>query len=309
MRDLEGKTAVVTGSTAGIGLETAKALLERGANVMFHGVFLGDKAEEQRSAFSLELKQMMDAHPQQTFGFHECDVRNADEVQAMMDNAANLLSKDGAIDIVVNNAGIQIAKPLGVISPEEYSRLIDINLKGVFNGMHAALPYLEKSKDASIINIGSVHSHVGSPGREAYCSAKFALDGLTRSASVELAKKGNGIRVNLVCPAFVDTALAHQGIDNRMESHGISRDEAEAWRLGLQDGKWISMDELTGTIGDIASGAHGYKTGASVMLDNGYVDKANTRSDGIAYFERADEMAVERLNRQIAERELDQGRS
>lgn len=300
-QDLLGKTAVVTGSTDGIGLATAEALLARGANVMFNGLFFDSMTADgktipdpKRAAFEEKLKALQAQYPKQNMAFKEANVTQPHEVNALMDKAAEL--GDGKIDILVNNAGIQIPKAIGEITPQEYKKLIDINLNGAFNCMHYALPYLEQGQNPSIINIGSVHAHVASPGRAAYCSAKFGLDALTRVAAVDLAPKG--IRVNMVSPAFVKTDLAMMQIKDRMEKLGETQEQAEAWRLQLQDGKWIEMETLTRTIGDIASGTKGHETGKAVLLDNGYVKRANL-TGGVAYFNKAIQQAVNVVNKAI----------
>jgi|GEM_PF-111702 len=294
-KDLEGKTAIVTGSTEGIGFSIAEKLIERGANVLFVGLpFTPEKRREFHEKFNALCKQ----YPSQRFSICEADVTKDLDVRGMITQGATL--GKGKIDILVNNAGIQIPRMVGVITPDEFRKVMDVNLNGAMLCTHYALPYMRGAKDAAIINMGSVHSHVASPGRAAYCASKFALDAYTRVAAVDLANVN--VRVNMVSPAFVKTDLAMMQVKDRMKNYDETEEQAEAWRLQLQDGKWIEMDTLTTAVADIASGTAGLKTGESLKIDNGYVDRANAKGDGVAYFDQASRMAVEKMNSRIAER-------
>ncbi len=308
-QDLLGKTAVVTGSTDGIGLATAEALLARGANVMFNGLFFDKKdgatAEQQRTEFNQEIALMLSKYPGRKARLFEANVTDPEAVENLMTATAEL--GDGKIDILVNNAGIQRVFPVDKMSPKDFSDVIDTNLKGAFYATHYAAKYMkiaherDKKSFPSIINIGSVHSHVGSPGRAAYCAAKAGVLNLTRSAAADLAEYG--IRVNEVDPAFVKTALAMAPVEAEakkiQERTGLDEEaameQALNWRLQLQNNQWIEMDTLTGTVCDIASGTLKVRTGGEVLLDNGYVEKAK-KAGYMAFFEKAAEFVVKKLN-------------
>lgn len=300
LQDLKGKTALVTGSTSGIGRAVAEEFLARGANVMFTGVFF-DNAEKtaatQRQEFAEYLSSFAARYPGQNTGFHEADVGDAEAVHQLVAAAASL--GFGRLHILVNNAGMQIPKPVGEISPEEWKRLMDVNLNGAFYAMNAAVPYMKNAGGGHIINITSVHAHVVSPGRAAYCASKFGLRALTEAAAIDLAP--HHIAVNTVSPAFVKTPLAEIQIIDRMKKLGESREDAEAWRLQLQDGKWIEIADLAARTADICARALVIPTGSDLLMDYGYVahareDSKTLSTTGIAFFDRASREAMEEFN-------------
>jgi 3-hydroxybutyrate dehydrogenase len=306
-QDLKGKTALVTGSTSGIGLAIAQEFLARGAQVMFTGVFFDNQektAEAQRQEFHEKIRACQAQYPGQNIGLQEADVSTPESVQKLVDAAAIL--GGGTLDILVNNAGMQIPKPVGEISPAEWKKLIDVNLNGAFYAMNAAVPYMKKAGGGTIINITSVHAHVVSPGRAAYCASKFGLRALTEAAAIDLAP--HRIAVNTVSPAFVKTPLAEIQIIDRMKHLGESREDAEAWRLQLQDGKWIESEDLAARAADLCAGTLIIPTGSDLLMDYGYVAHAREHSKslsitGIAFFDKASREAVEAFNaaRQVNE--------
>ena len=300
IQDLQGKTALVTGSTSGIGRGIAEEFLARGANVMFTGVFFDHPqktADQQRQEFAAALEEYRGTYPGRTIGFQEADVGNMEAVSPLVAAAARL--GHGELHVLVNNAGMQIPKPVGEISPEEWKRLMDVNLNGAFYAMTAAVPYMKKAGGGNIINITSVHAHVVSPGRAAYCASKFGLRALTEAAAIDLAPYH--IAVNTVSPAFVKTPLAEIQIIDRMKKLGESREDAEAWRLQLQDGKWIEIADLAARTADICARALVIPTGGDLLMDYGYVALAREHSKslsttGIAFFDKASREAMEEFN-------------
>lgn len=291
-QDLAGKTAVVTGSSKGIGLAIAQDLLARGARVMFNGT----KPLKEQPELVAMLEALSTHYDADKLDYTQADIADPHGAEDLMGYAATKLG-NGSIDILVNNAGIQIPKAVGEITPAEFNRLIGINLCGAHNAIFSAIPYLKGGRNPSIINISSVHGHVVSPARAAYCASKHGLEALLKTAAVDLAK--DGIRVNGVSLAFVDTDLAQIQIKDRMEKLGESREQAEAWRLKLQQGKWIEMGDVTQTVANIAIGNKGIKSGESLLVDNGYVDRVRQNSGGVAYFDSASRAAYEGLNQRI----------
>ncbi|MBN8543394.1 MAG: SDR family oxidoreductase [Alphaproteobacteria bacterium] len=306
-QDLVGKTALVTGSTSGIGLAIAQEMLARGANVMFTGKFMHKdpaEVEKQRAEFTATLDAIKASYPNRAIGFQESEAGDYNSNVALVKATAAL--GGGKIDILVNNAGVQVPVPVDQVEPERWKNLIDVNLNGAFYATHAAVPFMKAAGGGNIINVTSVHAHVVSPGRAAYCASKFGLRALTETAAIDLAP--HNIAVNTVSPAFVKTPLAQIQID-QMVAQGKTLEEAEAWRLQLQDGKWIPIEELASKTADIAARKSGLKTGADLLLDNGYVEKARGQtkalsSTGIAFFDKATRAAMETFNRVIGTGDL-----
>ena len=190
---LEGKAAVVTGGTRGIGLATAAALVREGARVLLVG---RDAEAVEEAVRSLGSSTEIVAHV--------ADVSRSEDVEAYV---AEALRRFGSIDILFNNAGVQgAAAPLAEYPIDEFDRVIAINLRGVFLGLRHVLPVMfARHSSGSIINTGSIASEIGLPGASAYIAAKHAVLGLTRAAAADLG--GSGVRVNAVLPGMVDTQL------------------------------------------------------------------------------------------------------
>lgn len=293
-QDLTGKMAVITGSTSGIGLEVAKHLLARGANVMLNGIFVGANAEADKAAFEQTKAALQQQFPSQKVAFFGADVTRADQLNTLMGIAAGM--GGGNIDILVNNAGIQRVGSVENQDPSTRDAVLATNLNGPLNAMHYAIPHMKKAGGGSIINIGSVHSIVSSNDRAAYCAAKQGLKAATECAAKEL--EGTGITTHIICPAFVKTPLAIGPVKDqaaRIEKElGVSADEAyalaEQWRLQYQGGKWIELDALTQLIGDIAAKKTNHASGTSVLVGteselyvNSAVDNIVTFPDAVAW--------------------------
>ena len=196
MSDMNGKVALVTGASSGIGRETAKVFAGRGCRVV-----LGARREDELAALAQELEaQGGEASWMQT------DVAVASDVERLVDHAVETF---GRLDFAVNNAGVE-GEFAGIadLSEEEFDRVLGINLKGVFLCMkHESRAMLAAGNGGAVVNVGSINSFVGFPGGAAYATSKHALVGLTSSVSAELAPQG--VRVNLVCPGIIDTPM-HQ---------------------------------------------------------------------------------------------------
>lgn len=214
---LHGRTALVTGSTSGIGLAIAKALAAAGARVAING--LG--TDEQIAA---ALREVEAAGSSETRHFG-ADLRDPAAIEAMMRDLA--VWSDGGVDVLVNNAGIQHAVPLHEMPVSKWNDILAINLSSAFHTMRAALPAMAARGYGRVINIASVHGLVASKDKAPYVASKFGLVGLSKVAALEYAAQGSresgGITVNCICPGWVETPLIEPQIEARM--HGGSRED------------------------------------------------------------------------------------
>jgi 3-hydroxybutyrate dehydrogenase len=206
---LKGKTALVTGSTRGIGLGIAIALAEHGANVILNGFGDVEAAKAQVGKAGYPVR------------YHGADVSKPEEIAAMIDFAETEI---GGLDILVNNAGIQHVSPLEHFPAERWDALIAVNLSAAFHTMRLALPGMRARRWGRIINVASVHGLVASVNKAAYVAAKHGLVGLTKVAALETAT--TGVTVNALCPGWVLTPLVQEQVDARVQQDGLSNDEA-----------------------------------------------------------------------------------
>ena len=217
---LHGRTALVTGSTSGIGLAIAKALAAAGARVAING--LG--TDEQVAAAIAEVDAAGGARPDSVRHFG-ADLREHAEIEAMMSGLAEW--SNGGIDILVNNAGIQHAVPLHEMPVAKWNDIIAINLSSAFHTMRIAMPAMACRGYGRVINIASVHGLVASKDKAPYVASKFGVVGLSKVAALEYAALGNrdsgGVTVNCICPGWVETPLIEPQIEARMQ--GGSRDD------------------------------------------------------------------------------------
>jgi NAD(P)-dependent dehydrogenase (short-subunit alcohol dehydrogenase family) len=253
MSDMNGKVALVTGASSGIGRETAKVFAGRGCRVV-----LGARREDELAALAQELEaQGGEASWMQT------DVAVASDVERLVDHAVKTF---GRLDFAVNNAGVE-GEFAGIadLSEEEFDRVLGINLKGVFLCMkHESRAMLAEDNGGAIVNVGSINSFVGFPGGAAYATSKHALVGLTSSVSAELAPQG--VRVNLVCPGIIDTPM-HQ------RARGLLGDEIYDQLIGtrIHLRRAGQPEEIARTIVFLCSDDASYVTGATLAPDGGFL--------------------------------------
>lgn len=202
---LKGKTALVTGSTSGIGLGIALCLARQGANLVLNG--FGDAAAPQAAVKALGVKA----------GYHGADMSKPAEIEAMMAYAA---SEFGGVDILVNNAGIQHVAAIEDFPAERWDAIIAINLSSAFHTTRLALPAMRRKNWGRVINIASAHGLVASAQKSAYVAAKHGIVGLTKTIALETAT--SGITVNAICPGWVLTPLVQKQIDDRAKREGIA---------------------------------------------------------------------------------------
>jgi 3-hydroxybutyrate dehydrogenase len=225
MTTLQGKTALITGSTSGIGLGIAAALAQHGARIILNGFGDVDAAKAHVAAFGSQP------------GYHGADMSKPAEIAAMMDYAA---AQFGGVDILVNNAGIQHVAKVEDFPIERWDAIIAINLSSAFHAMRLALPAMQAKKWGRIINIASAHGLVASAQKSAYVAAKHGVVGLTKAAALENAT--TGITVNAICPGWVLTPLVQKQIDARAANEGISQ---EAAKVALLSEKQPSLQFTT----------------------------------------------------------------
>jgi 3-hydroxybutyrate dehydrogenase len=210
--ELAGKTAVVTGSTSGIGLGIAKAFAEAGMNVMLNG--LGDAAAVEATRASIEADYGVKAK------YSAADMSKPNEIVRMIEDACVLF---GSVDVLVNNAGIQHVEAIETFPPAKWDAIIAINLSSAFHATRAAVPDMKRRRWGRIINMASAHGLVASPFKSAYVAAKHGLLGLTKTVALETAE--HGITVNAICPGYVLTPLVQKQIPETAKARGLSEEQ------------------------------------------------------------------------------------
>ncbi len=209
---LKGKSAIVTGSTSGIGLAYAKALAAEGASVMINGFGDADAIEKERAA----LEAMNGAKA----AYDAADMTKPEAIAAMVQRCHDEL---GGPDIVINNAGIQHVAPIDEFPTDKWDAIIAINLSSAFHMMHAAIPFMKAAAWGRIISTASAHSLVASPNKSAYVAAKHGIAGLTKTAALEVAT--HGITVNAISPGYVWTPLVENQIPDTMKARNLTREQ------------------------------------------------------------------------------------
>jgi len=257
--NLNGKVALVTGSTSGIGLGVARALAEQGADLLLNG--FGDPGEidvlrsEIANAFGVRI------------AYSDADIARPDQVAAMVKQAQDEL---GSLDILVNNAGVQFTAPVQDFPDEQWDRIIAINLSGAFYATRAAIPGMTRRGWGRVINIASAHGLVGSPYKVAYVAAKHGIIGMTKVAAIELAN--NGVTVNAICPGWVLTSLVQAQLDERARKENTSVEAvANAFVAEKQPMTQFTTPEQIGAMAVfLCSNAAATITGASLPMDGGW---------------------------------------
>jgi 3-hydroxybutyrate dehydrogenase len=256
---LNGKVAVITGSTSGIGQAIAEAFAREGASLVLNG--FGDKAAIESLRARLEKASGAKA-------IHDgADMTKPAEIAAMIKRAAKEL---GGVDILVNNAGIQHVAPVDEFPDDKWDAIIAVNLSSAFHATKHALPLMKKKRWGRIINIASAHGLVASPNKSAYISAKHGIVGLTKAVALEVAE--HGIRCNSICPGFVHTPLVEKQIVDRARENNVSRDEAirEIILAPQPTKEFVTVEQIAGTAVFLCSPAADQVTGAQFSIDGGW---------------------------------------
>ena len=256
---LKGKTALVTGSTSGIGLGIAQRLAAEGANIVLNGFGEAAQIEKLRKQIASEygVKVVYDG----------ADMTKPESIAAMMKKA---IAEFGAVDVLVNNAGIQHVAPLDEFPPEKWDAIIAINLTSAFHTTRAALPAMKKKRWGRIVNIASAHALVASPFKSAYVAAKHGLAGLTKAVALEVAEQG--ITANAICPGYVRTPLVEKQIPDQAKMRGISEEQVvRDVILAAQPTKqFVRVEEVVALTAFLCSEGAASITGAMLSIDGGW---------------------------------------
>ncbi len=252
---LKGKTALVTGSTSGIGLGMAMAMARQGANIVLNGFGDIEAARAQVAALGVRV------------GYHGADMSKPDQIEAMMAYAA---SEFGGVDVLVNNAGIQHVAEIDQFPVERWDAIISINLSSAFHTMRLALPTMKSRGWGRIINVASVHGLVASTAKSAYVAAKHGIVGLTKVAALETAT--TGVTVNAICPGWVLTPLVQKQVDARAQRDGIDNEAAKRALLAEKEPsmQFTTPEELAELALFFCSPAANNVRGVAWAMDGGW---------------------------------------
>ena len=256
---LKGKTALITGSTSGIGLGIAKAFAAQGANVILNG--FGDAKEIEALRGSIAAENGVQVR------YDGADLSKQAEIETMI---AKALAEFGAIDILVNNAGIQFVAPVDEFPVDKWNAIIAINLSASFHTVRLALPPMKAKKWGRVINIASAHALVASPFKSAYVAAKHGIAGLTKTVALEVAEAG--ITMNAICPGYVWTPLVQKQIPDTAKARGITEEQVinDVLLHAQPTKKFVQIEEVAAFAAFLASDGAASITGAVLPIEGGW---------------------------------------
>jgi 3-hydroxybutyrate dehydrogenase len=257
--ELAGKSAIVTGSTSGIGLGIARAFGASGMNVMLNG--FGNREEIERTRLALEKDFHVAA------AYSAADMSKPDEINAMIDEARKAF---GRVDVLVNNAGIQHVEAIETFPPAKWDAIIAIDLSSAFHGIRAVVPEMKERKWGRIINIASAHALVASPYKSAYVAAKHGLLGLTKTVALETAE--HGITVNAICPGYVLTPLVQKQIPETAKARGISEEAVvrDVLLHAQPTRQFVTTEQIGALSVFLCTEAAASMTGAALPVEGGW---------------------------------------
>ncbi len=258
-RSLSGKSAIVTGSTSGIGLGIARALASAGANVMLNGFGQAAEIENLRASIAAETGVKVE--------FDGGNLMHAEMVAAVVSNAKKAF---GQVDILVNNAGIQHVAPIEEFPDDKWAAILALDLSAVFHATKAAFADMKARKFGRIVNIASAHGLVGSPFKGAYVAAKHGVVGFTKVTALEGAEFN--VTANAICPGYVWTPLVEQQIGDQAKAHNISREQVIRDVLLAQqpNKRFATAEEIGALTVFLASDAAASITGTALPVDGGW---------------------------------------
>ena len=255
----KGKTALVTGSTSGIGLGIATRLAAEGANIVLNG--FGDAAEIERLRAELAAKHRV------AVLYDGADMSRPEAISSMVQQ---VIAEFGAIDLLVNNAGIQHVAPVDDFPVAKWDAIIAINLTAAFHTVRTALPAMRKKGWGRIVNIASAHALVASPFKSAYVAAKHGIAGFTKTVALEVAEQG--ITVNAVCPGYVLTPLVENQIPDTAKARGMTREQVirDVLLAAQPTKKFVTVEEVAALTAFLCSNAAASITGAVLPVEGGW---------------------------------------
>ncbi len=256
---LNGKTAIVTGSTSGIGLGIAEALAAAGANVVLNS--FTETPDDRAIAERLAKSHGVQAR------YIKADMENADECRALVEKTAAAF---GPVAILVNNAGIQHVAPVDEFPIEKWNAIIAINLSSAFHTTAAAIPAMREAKWGRIVNIASAHGLTASPFKSAYVAAKHGLVGFTKAVALELAEVG--ATCNAICPGYVLTPLVENQIADQMKVHSLPRERVvkEVMLARQPTREFAKIEDVGALTAFLCSDAASQITGTTLSIDGGW---------------------------------------
>ncbi len=256
---LKQKTALITGSTSGIGLGIAQRLAAEGANIVLNGFGEAGEIEKLRKQIASEYGVNV--------AYDGADMTSPDAIAAMMNKA---IAAFGAVDVLVNNAGIQHVAPVDEFPIDKWNAIIAINLSSAFHTTRAALPAMKKKRWGRIVNIASAHALVASPFKSAYVAAKHGIAGLTKTVALEVAEQG--ITANAICPGYVLTPLVKNQIPDTAKARGITEEQVvRDVILAAQPSKqFVKVEEVAALTAFLCSEGAKSITGAMLSIDGGW---------------------------------------
>lgn len=259
MADLKGRTAVVTGSTSGIGLAYARKMASAGANVVING--FGDAAAIEKERASIEADFKVKAI------YSPADMSKPAEIADMIALGEKTF---GSVDILINNAGIQFVSPVEDFPIEKWDAIIAINLSSAFHGIRAAVPGMKKRKWGRIINTASAHSLVASPFKAAYVSAKHGIAGLTKTVALEVAT--DKITCNCISPGYVWTPLVEKQIPDTMKTRNLTKEQVinDVMLQAQPTKEFVTADQVASLALYLCGDDASQITGANLSMDGGW---------------------------------------
>ena len=256
---LQGKTAIVTGSTSGIGLGIAEAFARSGANIVLNG--FGDAMQIERTRADLA------ARTNARVVYSPADMSKPRAIEQMVRQTVDAF---GAVDIMVNNAGIQHVAPIEEFPEERWEAILAINLSSAFHATKLVLPAMRRKGWGRLINVASAHALVASPYKAAYVAAKHGVLGLTKVTALETAE--DGITCNAICPGYVRTPLVERQIDDQARAHGIPREKVitDVLLQRQPNKRFVEVAELAALALFLCSDNGASVTGVALPMDGGW---------------------------------------
>jgi 3-hydroxybutyrate dehydrogenase len=259
MSTLKGKTALVTGSTSGIGQGIAEQLAKEGAHIVLNG--FGDAAliEAQRAALAAKYNVQV--------RYNGADLSQATQIEAMM---TEVVAEFGAVDILINNAGIQFVSPIETFPVDKFNAILAINMMASWHTARLAIPKMKEKKWGRIVNIASAHALVASPFKSAYVMAKHGIAGLTKTVALETAEFG--ITMNAICPGYVWTPLVEKQIPDTAKARGITEAQviSDVLLASQPTKQFVTIEQVAALTSFLVSDAAASITGSLQSIDGGW---------------------------------------